>query len=145
MKIWMIIAGSALCGLLSSCTAFKGFELDQPTSEVTLDGPLYSTEEGGYTVYYGKVRNTGDVDVEEVSFVIDVYGTDDAFLGRFSGVVAKDFENLDTVRTLDAGDKGPGSGETGDFIVTTTVPWGQAVRTESHAEFTEVIPVDTTP
>lgn len=145
MKLWKRLFFIALCGvLLPACTASKEFELDEPAGEVTLDGRLNADPSGGYTMYWGTVRNTGDVDVEDVEFVVDVYGAGDAYLGRFRGLVSTGVADEGPISTLKAGEAGPSTGGTGGFTITTTVPWGSATRAEGHAEFTVVVPETTT-
>lgn len=140
MRFLKLCAVALACCLAPACTLFSDFELDGPSAEVTLDGSLNVLAVGGRTVYWGKVRNTGDYDVEEVVMVIRVYGADGAFLGQFGAPVSTGVDEEDPVTTLGAETEGPGSGETGDFIVNTSVPWGAAARTEHHVNFNIVPP-----
>lgn len=143
MRVWEKIVLVALCGLLPACTVSQQFEFEEPKAEVTLDGALQSGSSDGQTYYWGKARNTGDLDVQDVVFVIEVYGAGGEYLGRFSGIVSRGLEGDIPANDLKAGESGPSSGECGDFTIFTTVPWGAAARTEYHAEFTEVIPEET--
>lgn len=140
MRFLRICAVGLLLCLAPACTLFNGFDLEEPTAEVVLDGNLNSSSVGGRTVYWGRVRNTGDLDVEEVVFVVRVYGGGGVFLGQFSDLVSRGIEDEDPVSTLDAGGNSPGSGEAGDFIVYTSVPWGAAASTEWHVNFNIVPP-----
>lgn len=137
----------ALC--LPACTLFDDylsgtpFTLDQPQAAVTLEdkihaGPIVETNEScvaGGTIFWGRVRNTGDVPVEDIFIIIDVFNPAGVFLGSFrdhvyNGVLAESNEGYDR----------PGTSleeeEAGYFSICTTVAFGSVGRTEYRTEFT---------
>jgi hypothetical protein len=92
---------AALCALAPACTGFDDylpgtpFTPDQPTAAVTLVDGIYADVvpsdsvvcNPGSTMLWGTVKNTGDLDVDEVFIEIDVFGPGGAFLGTYGGDV----------------------------------------------------------
>lgn len=133
---------------LPACTLFDDylsgtpFTLDQPEAAVTLEDRIYAdpiaetTDScvAGGTVFWGRVRNTGDITVEDVFISIDVFDPADVFLGSFRDHVVNgnvtpgddDFDRPGTILLV---------GEAGYFNVCATVPFGSVGRTEYRTEF----------
>ena len=127
------------------------FTPDQPEGEVTLAGemhidPITVSGEGcapGGTILWGLVRNTGDLDVTDVSISIDVFDGAGGFLGTYGGdvyngevetVELEDGSTIDIVGTSLTADP-DGNGQSGSFNVCTPVPYGAAARTEYLTSF----------
>jgi hypothetical protein len=124
-NVLLVIALSLAAG----CTTNDSFTFPDPLAEVTLLRELYSRNVNGVTMYWGTVKNTGDVDVENVSMVIDVFGVGGALLGRFRGIVSQSVEEEAVVDDL-------AIDEIGSFLIITSVPFGTESRVEHHTEFT---------
>jgi hypothetical protein len=92
---------AALCALAPACTGFDDFlpgtpfTPEQPTAAVTLVDDVHADVvpsgsqvcDPGSTMLWGTVRNTGDLDVDEVFIEIDLFGPGGAFLGTYGGDV----------------------------------------------------------
>ena len=146
-----LLAAALLSASCLSCTAFERYTFADPTGEVSLIGEPeavrsspsptvprdfpYSDCPVGATIYWGRVKNTGDVDVEDVKIVIDVFDAAGTLLGRFvdsiyNGVISEDL------------DQNPNPGvdleveQSGDFSVCcSSVPFGTAARATFRTEF----------
>lgn len=117
------------------------FTFDDPQGAVTLLGELQDdpspggehTCPAGTTFYWGEARNTGDVDVEGVKAVIEVFDAGGRSLGQFRGNVY--LGEVTTTGTLETSSTNLAVDESGSFLVCTSVPWGGAARAEFSAEF----------
>jgi hypothetical protein len=143
------LAASALAAALlaSACTASDSFKLRQPTGQVLLEGgidlvrgPVGGDCDPGTTVFWGHVRNTGDMDVQEVRFVLTALDGGGRSIGTFTesvyaGALSPDAIGTETASTALLMD------QVGTFLVCTPIPWGAAARADGHATF---VVVDTT-
>ena len=141
---------TVVCAMTPACTAFDDylpgtpFTPDQPEGAVTLEGTIQAdaVPEGsvvcaaGGTMLWGTVRNTGDVDVDEVTIEIDVFGPAGEFLGTYGG----DVFNGETAPPV--GSDAPAVAltnlvvdQTGFFEVCAAVPVGSVSRTEYRTFF----------
>lgn len=149
-KLMRALFSVTLCALAPACTGFDDFlpgtpfTLKQPKGAVTLVGEIHADAvpsgsavcDPGSTMLWGSVRNTGDVDVDEVFIEIDVFGPGGAFLGRYGG----DVFNGDTVSI---GEENPvevaltnlAVDQVGIFQVCAAVSAGSISRTEYRTSF----------
>jgi hypothetical protein len=95
-----MLLAAALLGLAPGCTLFDEvlpgtpFTPDQPEKKLTVVGAVnfdrssHSSDCGtGGTVFWGIVRNTGDLDVEDVYIIVDAYNASGTLLGSFRSSV----------------------------------------------------------
>ena len=136
------------------CTALDdpfgtSFTLRQPEPRVTLEGELHTdpiTGGGagctpGGTVFWGSARNTGDVDVVDVSVTVEVFDGGGAVIGSFgasvfNGDVVDDGNGNEAYGTNLEIDQG------GSFTVCTPVPFGAAARADLRFNFIVIDPVE---
>jgi hypothetical protein len=149
----------AVLGLAAGCTALDDylpgtpFTPDQPQGQVTVVGAINNdrveedTEDCavGRTLFWGTVRNTGDLDVEDVFIVIDAYGPAGDLLGSyrtnvFSGTVTPadptvpgSFDIASTNLVVD---------QDGGFSVCVPLSYGSVARTEYRTEFMVVVEIE---
>ncbi len=88
---------ATILGFAPGCTLFDDylpgtpFTPDQPVAEVTLEGEIAIDRASGISdgcsngdaVLWGTVRNTGDLDVDEVFITVDVFDASDHLLGSY--------------------------------------------------------------
>lgn len=139
-----------LCALAPACTGLDDFlpgtpfTPDEPTAAVTLVDEIYADVvpsgsavcDPGGTMLWGSVRNTGDLDVDEVFIEIDVFGPGGGFLGRYGGDVFNG-------ETVSIGEEDPvevaltnlAVDQTGYFQVCAGVSAGSISRTEYRTSF----------
>lgn len=137
---WLLLPG---CTLFDDYLPGTPFTPTQPVAEVTVDGGIQTslitapTGEGcvpGGTAFWGRARNTGDVDVVDVSITIEAFAGNESFLGSFSGSVF----NGDVVDNPDGADSYGTDLEvdqSGSFTICTTIPFGAVARTEYLTHF----------
>lgn len=129
------------CTLIDDYVSGTPFTLDQPQGEVTVEGqiswsPVLTASEGcspGGTLFWGRARNTGDVDVVDVTITLDVYDAAGAHIGAFSGSVFNGTVTIDG--DVDAFGTDLVVDQLGTFNVCTTVPFGAAARVEYTTQF----------
>lgn len=149
----LLLAAALVAVALPACTAFDRFKFEPPTGEVSIEGTPEATAYApnppvpkkydkefndcpvGATVYWGQVKNTGDVVVEEVKIVVDLFGAAGEFLGRF-------VDGVYNGEVTDDQGKNPTPGtsleieQTGVFAVCcSSVPFGRAARATFRTEF----------
>lgn len=141
-----IVLLAAAVGLGAGCTLFDDympgtpFSLDQPVKELSVEGEINIDSAGGSgscpagrAVFWGTVRNTGDVEVEGVSIVIDAYNSAGALLGSFSGSVyngtieTNDDESITAETSLEVD-------QAGVFEVCSSLAFGSVARAEGRAD-----------
>jgi hypothetical protein len=136
-----LLTAAAVALLMASCTADSRYKLRQPTGDVQLEGalnketaPADSHCPTGTLVYWGHVKNVGDIDVQEVRFVVDVFNGAGGSLGSFSADV------FGASLTPDASGNAAAStnlivDQVGTFLVCTGLSPGAAARAEYHAKW----------
>lgn len=153
--VWTLLC-AALLAPAAGCTLFDDylpgtpFTPDQPVAEVSLIGVINldpvarnsDTCPPGGTVFWGSVRNTGDLDVDDVTIVLDVFGPTGAFLGTFSDKVYNG-EIVDAEDELhyDSASTSLFVEQSGAFSVCSPLRYGTAARAEYRTEF---VVIDTT-
>lgn len=129
-----------LAAALAGCTSM-GYGFDDPAGEVSVVGDPFESCEAGRIFLFGKARNTGDLEVRNLTAIADLFGGDGAFLGRFQAPVSAGVETVVgeidgepisvdiVIDTLDVE-------ESGTFTIRTTVGCGSAARAEYSFTFT---------
>jgi hypothetical protein len=149
-RVVRTLLAAALLAPAGGCTAIDDyvdgtpFTPDQPVALVELQGPVNrdlvgpgsATCAAGTTVLWGWVKNTGDLDVDDVTAVIDAFGPTGGFLGSFRDKVyngevtaGEDSGSLDTASTSLTVE------QSGSFTVCTSLPFGTVARVEFRTEF----------
>lgn len=140
-----LLLAAAVC-LAPGCTLFDDympgtpFTPDQPVKELSVVGEVNvdrssgsRTCPDGRAVFWGIVRNTGDVDVDGVSIVVDAYDAAGNRLGSFTGSVFNG-----TVEEEDLFSDTAGTNlevdQSGSFSVCSTLGFGSVARAEGRAD-----------
>jgi hypothetical protein len=139
-----LLASAPACTLFDDYLPGTPFTPDQPEAEITLQDVIHvdpirrSTEScpAGGTIIWGYVRNTGDLDVDELEIIIDVFGPSGALLASFRDhvfngeVVAGEGEG-----SIDAASTSLAVDQTGTFNICTPLPAALVFRTDYRTEF----------
>lgn len=127
------------CTLFDDYTSGTPFTPDQPVKELSVVGEINidrssgsRTCPAGRALFWGTVRNTGDVAVDGVSIIVDAYDAADNRLGSFSGTVyngeVEEGEFVSTAgTTLDVD-------ESGTFSVCSTLGFSSVARADGRAD-----------
>jgi hypothetical protein len=134
----LLIAGAAFAG--AACT-FDGVGFDDPAGEVSVVGEPFEGCEGGRSFFFGRARNTGDVELSNVTALADFFDGGGAFLGRFespvsSGVESLTFEEGGEPVEVDVIVDSLELDQVGTFEILTTLPCGRVDRAEYSFTFT---------
>lgn len=141
---------AAFLGLAPGCTLFDDylpgtpFTPDQPVAEVTLEGEIAVDQSSGNTdacssggtILWGMVRNTGDLDVDDVFITVEVFDASDTLLGSyrvnvFNGevITAADESSVDSFSTSLVVD------QAGVFEVCSSISAERVARTDYRTDF----------
>lgn len=134
--------------LASGCTLFDDympgtpFTPDQPKAEVTVQGEINIDRSGGGddcppggTIFWGIARNSGDVNVDDVSITISAYNAAGDLIGSFRDHVYNgDIEESETGSSATA-ETNLEVDQSGSFQVCTTVSFDSVARAEYQTDF----------
>jgi len=135
--LWILLLAIVV---LAGCT-FNGDGFDDPKGEVSVVGEPFEGCTAGRAYFFGNARNTGDLELANITAFADIFDGGGGFLGRFEAPVSGGVETItvegeevDTeidviIDTLEVDQRGT-------FNVKTTVGCGRAARVDYTFTFT---------
>lgn len=129
------------CTLFDDYTSGTPFTPDQPVKELSVVGEVNidrssgsRTCPDGRALFWGTVRNTGQIDVDSVSIIVDAYDAAGVQLGSFSGTVYNGTVETGEGIASDTAGTNLEVDQSGSFSVCSTLGFGSVARAEGRAD-----------
>lgn len=139
-KVRILLFAALATVALAGCTN-NGRGFDDPKGEMSVVGKPYEGCTAGRTYFFGNARNTGDLELANITAFADIFDGGGNFLGRFEAPVSGGAETItiegeELTTEIDIIIDSLAVDELGTFNVKTSVGCGRAAQVEYTFTFT---------